>query len=54
MNNKDTDFETWFSCLQINLLDAGIDFNDEDSVRADYDSGKDMFDVVDEIIAEYE
>lgn len=54
MTNKDTDFETWFSCLQVNLLDDGIDFHDDNSVRPDYDGGKDMYDVKDEIVAEYD
>lgn len=53
MDKYDTDFDTWFSCLQVNLLDAGIDFKDEDSVRDDFNNGKNMYDVVDEIKAEY-
>lgn len=53
MNNDDTDFETWFSCLQVTLLDAGVDFYDDAAVREDYDQGKDMYDVVDSIVLEY-
>lgn len=54
MNSSDTDFNTWFGVLQANVLDrAGVDFKDEDSVRGDYDAGKDVFDVIDEIVAEY-
>jgi len=33
---------------------TGVTFRDEDSVRADYDEGRDVFDVIDEIVAEYE
>lgn len=54
MTINDTDFETWFSCLQVNLLYAGIDFHDDHAVRGDYDQGRDMFDVVEEIVQEYE
>jgi len=53
MDNTDTDFGTWFSCLQVNLLDAGINFKDENSVREDFNAGKNMYDVCDKIIDEY-
>lgn len=53
MDITDTNFETWFDCLHMNLLDAGINFTDRSSVREDYEAGKNMFDVVDEIILEY-
>lgn len=53
MDNTDTSFETWFDCLCMNLLDAGIDFKDRDAVREDYNDGKNMFDVADEIKQEY-
>lgn len=54
MTKNDADFDTWFSTLTILVLDAtGVEFRDEDSVRADYDNGKDAHDVADEIIAEY-
>lgn len=54
MTNKDTDFQTWFDCLVMNLLDAGIEFRDSDSVKDDYNKGENMFDVVDSIIQEYQ
>ncbi len=51
---NDMDFNSWFCVLQINVLDrAGVDFNDEDSVRGDYEAGRDVYDVIDEIVAEY-
>lgn len=54
MTNADTDFETWFDILSMNVLDrAGVDFKDRDSVRHDFDKGADVFDVIDEIVAEY-
>ena len=33
---------------------TGVGCRDQDAVRADYEAGRDMFDVVDEIAAEYE
>jgi len=36
------------------LNDKGITFSDEDAARFDYDDGKDLFDVVDEIEQEYQ
>lgn len=54
MQKKDVDFDTWFDTLNITVLErAGVDFKDEDSVRDDYDSGRNVFDVIDEIVAEY-
>lgn len=53
MNIDTHDFDTWFSTLQNALLDDGIDFTDEDSVREDFERGKDVFDVIDEIKEEY-
>ena len=54
MTNNDTDFDTWFDILSMNLLDrCGVDFNDRDAVRDDFDRGRDVFDVIDEIAAEY-
>ena len=55
MTKAEFDFDTWFGVLQINVLDkAGVDFKDEDSVRDDYNNGRDVYDVIDEIAAEYE
>ena len=54
MNKRNADFDTWFSTLSILVLErTGVDFNDEDSVKQDYEDGKDMFDVVDSIAEEY-
>lgn len=51
---NDMDFNSWFCLLQINVRDrAGVEFNDEDSVRGDYEAGRDVQDVIDEIVAEY-
>lgn len=55
MTNSDFDFETWFDTLSLQVLDAtGVDFRDRDSVRQDYEDGRDVFDVIDEIVAEYQ
>lgn len=48
------DFDTWFDCLAVMVLDkTGVDFQDRDSVRDDYESGRNVADVADEISAEY-
>lgn len=55
MKKPEFTFEVWFDTLCLHLLDrVGVDFRDEDSVRGDYESGKDVFDVIDEIAAEYQ
>lgn len=55
MNKTEFEFDTWFETLQAHVLDrAGIDFQDPDSVRDDYERGRDVFDVIDEIVAEYQ
>lgn len=54
MTNSEFDFDDWFGVLQMNVLDrTGVDFKDEMAVRIDYDSGRDVYDVIDEIVAEY-
>lgn len=54
MTKADFDFETWFDSLSMMVLDkTGVDFRDAESVRADYDAGKNLADVADEIAAEY-
>lgn len=54
MDNTDTDFDTWFDTVQTHVLDqTGVQFNDRDSVKGDYDEGLDAFDVIDEIVSEY-
>ena len=54
MTKNEFDFETWFDQLAMHVLDrTGVEFRDEESVREDYEKGRDMFDVVDEIAAEY-
>lgn len=46
-------FGVWFSTLQALLLDEGITFQDEDSVKDDYENNRNVHDVSDEIVAEY-
>lgn len=53
MTKDDKSFDDWFDLLQLNLADAGIKFEDADSVRADYEDGKSMYDVLEDIKAEY-
>lgn len=54
MDKHDFDFVTWFDCLAAMVLDkCGFEFRDEDSVRGDYEAGKNCADVADEIAAEY-
>ena len=54
MTKNDVDFDTWYSTLVPLVLDgSGVSFNDEDSVKDDYEQGKNVHDVADEIIAEY-
>ncbi len=49
------DFETWFDSLAMMVLDkCGVEFHDEESVRDDYEAGKNCADVADEIAAEYD
>lgn len=47
------DFDTWFETLTDLLADRGVMFVDSDSVQGDYEQGKDVHDVADEIEAEY-
>lgn len=55
MTNTEFDFDTWFGVLQSNVLDrSGVDFRDEESVRCDFDGGRDVYDVIEEIVAEYD
>lgn len=54
MTRNDLDFETWFDLLRDMLAEDGIHFRDADAAREDYDDGKDLYDVIDEIRAEYE
>jgi hypothetical protein len=52
---NDFSFDEWFENLKMHVLDrAGVEFTDQDSVKDDYENGKDLFDVVDEIAAEYD
>lgn len=54
MTNQEFSFDVWFDVLQSHVLDrTGVDFRDRDSVRGDYDAGADVFDVIDDICAEY-
>lgn len=54
MTKQDVDFDTYFETLQNHLADEGISFNDEDLIRQDYEGGRSVFDVIDEIKAEYQ
>jgi hypothetical protein len=55
MDKNSHTFDDWFGVINANVLDrVGVDFKDEDSVRGDYDSGRDVYDVIDEICAEYQ
>ena len=48
------DFEAWFDSLAMMVLEkTGVEFRDEESVRGDYEAGKNCADVADEIAAEY-
>ena len=50
----DFDFDTWFDALAAAVLDkCGVEFNDRDSVLADYNDGRNYADVADEIADEY-
>ncbi|ANJ66033.1 hypothetical protein A9404_00345 [Halothiobacillus diazotrophicus] len=54
MTNQEFDFEVWFDTLTLHLMDRGVRFHDEDAVREDYESGRDVYDLIDEIAAEYD
>lgn len=51
MDITDTLFSDWYETLQMRLSEAGVDYNEKDEARQDYDSGKSVFDAVDEIRA---
>jgi len=54
MNKNDCDFDTWFDALVLNINEqTGVNFRDRESVKDDYNAGRDLFDVADEISAEY-
>ena len=54
MDKETFDFDMWFDTLAILVLErTGVEFRDVDAVRADYDNGRDAFDVIDEIVAGY-
>ena len=54
MDKGDFDFDTWFDNLAMMVLDkCGVEFRDEESVRGDYEAGKNCADVADMIAAEY-
>lgn len=55
MTKRDSSFDDWFSNLQLLVLDhVAADFRDAGSVRHDYEAGRNVFDVADEIAAEYQ
>lgn len=54
LDKVEFDFEPWFDNLAMLVPDAcGVKFLDTESVRADYDAGRNVADVADEISAEY-
>lgn len=54
MTKNEFDFETWFDCLSMMVLDeTGVEFRDEKSVRDDYERGRNLADVAREIADEY-
>ena len=54
MTKNEFDFETWFDSLSMMVLDAtGVEFRGMESVRDDYEKGRNLADVADEIAAEY-
>jgi hypothetical protein len=54
MTKDEFDFGTWFDSLSMMVLDrTGIEFRDQESVRQDYEKGRNLADVADEIADEY-
>lgn len=53
MTKDDIEFEAWFEILRDDLAGRGVTFSDTDAVRGDYESGRNVWDVVDEIANEY-
>ena len=55
MTKNEFDFETWFDSMAAMVLDqCGVEFRDEESVRMDYEEGRNCADVAEEIAAEYQ
>ncbi len=54
MTRDEVCFEDWFDNLCLILSGKSINFRDADSVRDDYEAGRDVFDVADEIAQEDE
>ena len=54
MTKDEFDFDAWFDTLKINVLDrCGVNFTDAVAAREDYKAGRDVYDVIDEVVAEY-
>jgi len=53
MTNNDIDFAGWFEFLHMHLSERGICFDNADSVIDDYEAGKNLFDVAEEIADEF-
>ena len=54
MTKKEFDFDTWFESLAMMVEEqSGVEFKDEDSVRDDYEQGRNCADVAQEIADEY-
>ena len=54
MTNSDMSFRDWCDLVQMNLQDHGVDYDDVESLSGYYHNGKDVMEVVDEILQEYE
>lgn len=54
MTKNEVDFESWFDTLRLDVGErTGVNFTDQDSVRDDYEQGRDVHEVADEIVDEY-
>ena len=54
MTKNEIGFDVYFNTLSSLVFEqTGVNFTDEDSVFADYEAGKDVFVLADEIAKEY-
>ena len=54
MTNSDMSFRDWSDLVQMNLQEHGVDYDDVESLSGDYHAGRDVMEVVSEILQEYE
>ena len=57
MDKYNFGFEDWYDTLQMHLGEAGIPYGgvqEEQKARQDYEDGKCVFDIIDDIKAEFE